>query len=49
MDAHINEYLAAVAAMREMYGEPGTGRPSEDRATAGEAVTLLEPAWCGQE
>lgn len=49
MDAHVNEYLAAVAAMREMYGEPGTGRLPEECAAAGEAVTPLEPAWSGRE
>jgi|APCry1669188970_1035186.scaffolds.fasta_scaffold767710_1 hypothetical protein len=49
MDAHVNEYLAAVAAMQEMYGEPGAGRPHEDPVATGEAVTAYEPACCGQE
>lgn len=29
MDAHFNEYLAAVAAMREIYGESGDDHPTE--------------------
>jgi hypothetical protein len=29
MDAHFNEYLAAVAGMQGMYGEPCDGRPTE--------------------
>jgi hypothetical protein len=29
MDAHFNEYLAAVAGMQELYGEPHEGQPTE--------------------
>lgn len=29
MDAHFDEYLAAVAGMQDIYGEPGDGRPTE--------------------
>jgi|688.fasta_scaffold33532_2 hypothetical protein len=47
MDAHVNEYLAAVAAMREMYGEPGADRPSGSSAAGGEAVRPCQTACCG--
>jgi hypothetical protein len=29
MDPHFNEYLAAVAGMREIYGEAGDEMPTE--------------------
>lgn len=29
MDAHFNEYLAAVAGMREIYGEASDETPTE--------------------
>ncbi len=29
MDAHFNEYLAAVAGMRDVYGEAGEERPTD--------------------
>jgi hypothetical protein len=29
MDAHFHEYLAAVAAMRDLYGERGDDHPTE--------------------
>jgi hypothetical protein len=29
MDAHFNEYLAAVRAMQEIYGEQAEGSPTE--------------------
>jgi hypothetical protein len=29
MDAHFNEYLAAVAGMRDVYGEAGEDRPTD--------------------
>jgi len=29
MDAHFNEYLAAVVGMQSIYGEPGDSRPTE--------------------
>lgn len=34
MDAHFNEYLAAVAAMSELYGDRGDEHPSEFHAEA---------------
>lgn len=29
MDAHFNEYLAAVAGMQELYGDRGEDHPTE--------------------
>ena len=29
MDAHFREYLAAVAGIRDVYGEAGDNRPTE--------------------
>lgn len=29
MDAHFNEYLAAVSGMQDIYGEPCDSRPTE--------------------
>lgn len=29
MDPHFNEYLAAVAGMEDIYGEPADERPTE--------------------
>ena len=29
MDAHFREYLASIAAMREIYGEAGEDHPTE--------------------
>jgi hypothetical protein len=43
MDAHFNEYLAAVAAMHEIYGEPGDEHPSEFHEVA-EVGTPMTPA-----
>lgn len=34
MDAHFHEYLAAVAAMSELYGDRGDEHPSEFHAEA---------------
>ena len=34
MDPHFNEYLAAVAAMRELYGEAGDEQPTEFQQAA---------------
>jgi hypothetical protein len=42
MDAHFNEYLAAVAGMQEIYGDSEDGRPvdfHDDTAAATVAVT----------
>ena len=42
MDAHFNEYLAAVAGMHEIYGDPEDGRPvdfHDDTAAATADVT----------
>lgn len=35
MDAHFHEYLAAVAAMSELYGERGDDHPTEFHDAAG--------------
>ena len=35
MDAHFREYLAVVAAMQELYGEPGDDRPTDFHDEAG--------------
>jgi hypothetical protein len=32
MDAHFNEYLAAMAGMQELYGERGDEHPSDFHA-----------------
>ena len=32
MDAHFNEYLAAIAAMQELYGDGGDDHPTEFHA-----------------
>jgi len=34
MDAHFHEYLAAVAGMQEVYGEPQDGQPTEFHDTS---------------
>ncbi len=42
MDAHFNEYLAAVAGMHEIYGDSEDGRPvdfHDDTAVATTAVS----------
>lgn len=42
MDAHFNEYLAAVAGMQAIYGDAEDGRPvdfHDDTAAATAAVT----------
>ena len=38
MDAHFHEYLAAVAAMSELYGDRGDEHPSEFHAEAAPAA-----------
>lgn len=46
MDAHFHEYLAAVAAMSELYGERGDDHPTEFHdAAAGHDVG--EAVECG--
>jgi hypothetical protein len=46
MDAHFHEYLAAVAAMSELYGERGDDHPTEfhDAAVCRDDVEAVE---CG--
>ncbi len=45
MDAHFNEYLAAVAGMVDLYGEP-----QAEQATGGEDETTVElGSACGTE
>ena len=34
MDAHFQEYLAAIAGMHDIYGDSGDDRPSEFHETA---------------
>lgn len=41
MDAHFAEYLAAVAGMQELYGEPAEGSPTEYHD---DTVPAVEPA-----
>jgi hypothetical protein len=40
MDAHFNEYLAAVAGMQELYGDRGEDHPTEfhDDCVAADAI-----------
>jgi hypothetical protein len=38
MDPHFNEYLAAVAGMREIYGEAGDEMPTEFQLAEAPAV-----------
>ncbi len=40
MDAHFNEYLAAVAGMQELYGDGGEDHPTEfhDDCVAADAI-----------
>jgi hypothetical protein len=46
MDAHFHEYLAAVAAMSELYGERGDDHPTEFHDGAG-CHAHGEAAECG--
>jgi hypothetical protein len=43
MDAHFSEYLAAVAGMQEVYGEPHEGQPTEFHE-ADAPAPVAEPA-----
>jgi hypothetical protein len=38
MDAHFNEYLAAVAGMRDLYGERGDDHPTDFHDVAASPV-----------
>ena len=40
MDPHFNEYLAAVAGMREIYGEAGDETPTDFQQA--EAIAVAE-------
>lgn len=42
MDAHFQEYLAAIAGMHDIYGDAGDGHPSEFHEAA-EAATSDAP------
>lgn len=48
MDAHFNEYLAAVVGMQDLYGHPAEDHPTEfhDEVTppAAEAVPVVDSA-----
>ncbi len=41
MDAHFNDYLAAVAGMRDVYGEGGEDRPTDFHDDTVPATTLV--------
>ena len=43
MDAHFQEYLAAIAGMHDIYGDAGDGHPSEFHEAA-EAATSDAPS-----
>jgi hypothetical protein len=43
MDAHFNEYLAAIAGMNELYGDRPDDQPTEFH-DAHDGVTTREPA-----
>jgi len=45
MDAHFNEYLAAVAGMQDLYGHPADDHPTEfhDDVTPSAAAAAAEP------
>ena len=43
MDAHFQEYLAAIAGMQDIYGDAGDGHPSEFHEAA-EAATSDAPS-----
>jgi hypothetical protein len=46
MDAHFNEYLAAVAGMAEIYGEPDVDRHEASDAGQGEAAHQRVDSTC---
>lgn len=46
MDAHFNEYLAAVAGMAEIYGEPDVDRHEASYAGQGEAACQRVDSTC---
>lgn len=52
MDAHFREYLAAIAAMQDTYGDDGDGRPTDfhdDTVPAtsetAESVVVIGSIW----
>jgi len=46
MDAHFNEYLAAVAGMAEIYGEPDVDRHDTSYAAQAEAACQRVDSTC---
>lgn len=44
MDAHFNEYLAAVVGMQELYGDGGDDRPTEFHDDCAAADVTVVPA-----
>lgn len=44
MDAHFNEYLAAVAGMQDLYGHPAEDHPTEFHEEVVPAAVAAEPA-----
>jgi hypothetical protein len=46
MDAHFNEYLAAVAGMAEIYGEPDVDRHDASDAAQAKAACQRVDSTC---
>jgi hypothetical protein len=44
MDAHFNEYLAAVAGLQDLYGHPAEDHPTEFHDEVTPPVSATEPA-----
>lgn len=44
MDAHFNEYLAAVAGMQDLYGHPAEDHPTEFHDDVTPSAVAVEPA-----
>ena len=44
MDPHFNEYLAAIAGMRELYGERSEDHPTEFHDDVTPSTVAVEPA-----
>lgn len=43
MDAHFNEYLAAVAGMQDLYGHPAEDHPTEFHDDVTPSAVAVEP------
>jgi len=44
MDAHFNEYLAAVAGMQDLYGQSAEDHPTEFHDDVTPSLAVAEPA-----